>query len=119
MPIASSEILARSYGAKVLTGNPKDVFGLERVSGWEMGGIMGPSSALTEVLYELEVEEAIQREIDGESTATNIVHWCVRKDPSLQLQIVEFFKDGRIVDPCVGDQCVRTDAYCDPISNFR
>jgi hypothetical protein len=119
VPIASSEILARSYGASILTGNPRDVFGLTRVQGWEMGGAMGPSSAITEVVYERENAEAREREDDGESVMPNNVHWCVRKDPSLQLQIVEFFKDGRIVDPCISDNCIRTEAYCDPSAGSR
>ena len=75
---------------------------------------MGPSSALTEILYQREVEEATKRAAEGqEDGGFNKVHYCVRHDPALQQQIVEFFKDGRIIDPCISDQCIRSQAYCD------
>jgi len=108
VPTMAAEILARSYGAKTLPGNPRDVYGIPRV-GAAAGSQVGPRCAYTEVLYEKEYGELPEGD---ETPDFNNVHFCVRLDSALQEQIVEFINEGVIVDPCEIDSCIRTKAWC-------
>ncbi|GMI16432.1 hypothetical protein TrLO_g9253 [Triparma laevis f. longispina] len=109
VPSMAAEVLARTYGAKILPGNPKDVYGCERVSAAGPGSV-GPTSALTEVLYQHEYDSMPGADSD-EPPDFNRVHYCVRQDTALQEQIVEFINEGVIVDPCEADGCLRERAW--------
>ena len=108
VPTMAAEVLARSYGAKTLPGTHRSVYGVP-VASAAAGSNPGPRSALTEILYQKEFSG-----LPSDDTAPdfNMVHFCVRQDPALQEQIVEFINEGVIVDPCEVDGCVRTKAWC-------
>jgi hypothetical protein len=104
----AGEVLARAYEANVLPGKPKEVFGLETVSG-ARGGFPGPRSALTEIMYDSEFRSITNT---FEPAEYNSVHKCVRRDYALQQQIITFIDEGTIVDPCASDNCFRSQAWC-------
>ena len=107
----AAEILARSYGAKLLPGNPRPVFGLDVVqpaNELSVDDEPGPRSAITEIMY---TKEYNQGRLDGKINFNN-VHYCVRQDSALQKQIVQFVSKGIIIDPCENDNCIRQQAWC-------
>ncbi|GMH73986.1 hypothetical protein TrST_g6648 [Triparma strigata] len=110
VPTTAAEVLARTYRAKILPGNPKDIYGLPRVQPAGPGSV-GPRSTLTEVLYQHEYDNMPGAD-SNEAPEFNKVHLCVRHDTALQEQIVEFINEGVIVDPCELDQCIRERAWC-------
>jgi hypothetical protein len=100
VPTIAAEALARGFGALVLKGHPRSVYGLSENDNSEIA----PHVTLTELLYE---EEYAGLPVDDTYGESNSVHVCVRLDESLIEQICEFINTGKVIDPCASDQCHR------------
>jgi hypothetical protein len=104
VPTSASEALARAMGASTLPGNPRSVFGVpESEAANETSS--GPHVALTEILYEKAYSSL---PLDNTVPPSNNVHNCIRWDEAVIMQTSEFANSGRVVDPCLHDQCRRT-----------
>jgi hypothetical protein len=108
VPTNAAEALARALGAKTLPNNPRRIFGIEESQAADETQD-GPDVTLTELLYEKEFESL---PVDDVLAKDNSVHYCVRKDYALIMQITEFASTGRVIDPCEEDQCRRISASC-------
>jgi hypothetical protein len=108
VPALSAEGLARAFSASVLPNNPIAVYGVP--VGDEAGNATdGPYVTLTELLYE---KEYTSLPIDNLALEMNGVHFCVREDPAILLQTIEFINTGRVLNPCAVDSCHRTNVRC-------
>jgi hypothetical protein len=108
VPTNAAEALARALGAKTLPNNPRHIFGID-VSQAADETQDGPDVTLTELLYEKEFNSL---PLDDVPAKHNSVHFCVRTDEALIIQIAEFVNAGRVIDPCEHDQCRRISSSC-------
>ncbi|KAL3940751.1 MAG: hypothetical protein SGBAC_004758 [Bacillariaceae sp.] len=101
----STEAMARSMNSSILANNPRTtIFGVPIGNTANMTSV-GPVVTLTEVQYENEYSRLPE---DNILPFDNRVHFCVRWDSALRAQVVEFANTGRVIDPCVADQCMRS-----------
>lgn len=108
-----SEILARAYSAETFANNPKAVFGLGIHRGpFENLSSTSGSAIYTELLYESDALSIQYDKTKSGDVVHNDVHLCTRLDPAIQHQIEEFVNNGRIIDPCESDGCIRSKAWC-------
>lgn len=104
VPIGACEAMTRAMHGSTLPNNPRTIYGIP-VESPGNGTWEGPRVTLTELMYE---EEYSSLPVDNTLPAWgNSVHWCVRWDAALIKQVEEFANTGRIIDPCVEDQCRR------------
>lgn len=100
----STEAMARAMNSSTLPNNPRAIFGVPIENPAETTST-GPKVTLTEIQYEFEYSGLPK---DNALPLDNRVHFCVRWDSALREQVVEFVNTGRIIDPCVADQCLRS-----------
>ena len=102
----AAEALARGLNASVVPHNPREPFGIPRLTSDSHSSV-----TLTEILY---TEELASLPTDDVYAHANAVHFCLRVDPAVNVQIAEFVKSGKVLDICVLDGCSRHNAhlYC-------
>lgn len=93
--ISTSHALARAFNASLLSNRPRPIFGLPTMPAAN-GSSLGPAATFSELVYLPE---------------TN-THACIRLDPAILEQTVEFLNTGRVIDPCSGRDCYRTADEC-------
>lgn len=103
-----AEILARAFNASAMPLSPRDIFGVP-VSPAVNSSSNDQTSVISEVLYKREYSSLPS---GNNVVKRNSVHWCTRLDASLQAQLVEFIASGKIINPCVEDECIRPNATC-------
>eukprot|EP00578_Thalassiosira_sp_NH16_P018857 CAMPEP_0181089100 /NCGR_PEP_ID=MMETSP1071-20121207/7127_1 /TAXON_ID=35127 /ORGANISM="Thalassiosira sp., Strain NH16" /LENGTH=796 /DNA_ID=CAMNT_0023171035 /DNA_START=286 /DNA_END=2676 /DNA_ORIENTATION=- len=104
VPTSACEGMARAMNASTLPNNPRSVFRVPVAQAANQ-----PNAILTELMYEKEYNSL---PLDNTLPEKNSVHFCVRWDHAMIDQIVEFANTGKIIDPCVDDQCRRQFAHC-------
>jgi hypothetical protein len=110
IPKIATEALARAYNASILPNNPRqDIFGIP-ISPAANESWNGAHVTLTEVLYTKEYRDLPVEGVSGDND--NVVHVCLRQDCSLIAQLAVFVNTGRVIDPCIGDRCIRTEIAC-------
>lgn len=108
VPSVAAEALARGLNARLLPYSPRDVFGLTTGKAAD-GSQDGPNATFTELMYDDVYKSLPEKNI---ASPSNNVHFCVRRDPAMVKQVVEFINSGRVLDPCVADGCHRKDHGC-------
>ncbi|KAG7344243.1 hypothetical protein IV203_022251 [Nitzschia inconspicua] len=110
VPTIAAEALARSLGASTLPNTPRAIFGISQAPAASSdGSTLGPDVTLSELLYEREFNSL---PLDDRFASENSVHWCVRVDKAFVQQMEEFINTGRVLDPCIEDECRRESAVC-------
>eukprot|EP00934_Nitzschia_sp_Nitz4_P003369 Nitzschia sp. Nitz4//scaffold75_size92586//81657//84467//NITZ4_004871-RA/size92586-processed-gene-0.30-mRNA-1//1//CDS//3329557753//3359//frame0 len=108
VPTIAAEAMTRAMGGATLPHNPRTVFDVPTLAAanatWD-----GPNVTLTELLYEKEFSSL---PLSDEARTNNKVHFCVRHDENLILQLEEFVNTARVIDPCIEDKCRRAKANC-------
>lgn len=111
VPTVACEALARGYGATTLPNSPRDIFNIPTAdfTDIQLSASKSPPAVLTELKYVKEYEELPE----GDRTRhSNLVHFCVRQDPNLIMQLTKFINEGEIIDPCETDGCIRDHVTC-------
>ena len=108
VPTIAAEALARGLGASILPNNPRKIYGIPQAEAANET-YQGPHVALTELLYE---KEYAGLPVDDVYADGNSVHICLRRDAVMLRQLAEFLNTGRIVDPCLGNGCIRKESSC-------
>jgi hypothetical protein len=117
VPTSAAESLTRAMGGSTFQDISRDIFGVpteeaavEVVAGESSSSSwQGPHVTLTELLFEKEYSSL---PMDDKAPPHNNVHNCVRLDQAMIRQLEEFANTGRVIDPCIGDQCRRLSADC-------
>jgi hypothetical protein len=110
IPTLATEALARAYNASILPNNPRSqIFGISKMSATNDTD-KTPHVVWTELLYASEYQTTPMNNDDN--AMTNTIHECLRQDCALIGQVVEFINYGRIIDPCLNDNCLRKTIPC-------
>jgi len=109
VPTIAAEALARAMHGATLPSNPRAIYGVGTQPAASNATWNGPNVTLTELLYEKEYSSLPLNDVRAPD---NLVHLCVRLDSAFIYQIEEFTNSGKVVDPCVEDECRRISADC-------
>lgn len=104
----ASEALGRAFNASLPPSSPRQIFGIPTVLASGLS-VNDPHVTLTEVMYDREFEGLLD---DNKVNERNRIHYCLRKDKAMLLQVAEFINTGRVVDPCIKDGCHRSGIPC-------
>ncbi|GKY97657.1 hypothetical protein MPSEU_000724000 [Mayamaea pseudoterrestris] len=108
VPTFAAEALARGFGAVILPGNPRNIYGID-VDHFATEPDHQPRAILTELLYE---QEYLGLSVDNKIGSPNSVHDCVRRDGAMIKQVTAFLSRGEIINPCLRDGCIRHLSDC-------
>jgi hypothetical protein len=111
IPTIATEALVRALNASTVPHNPRsDVFGVTRVLAER--SLNDSVAVWTEVLFEDEYRSASRNNKASPPDKTNLIHQCLRQDCALIAQMTEFIQSDTIIDPCEGDDCLRSEISC-------
>jgi len=111
VPTIACEALARGLNAETLPNGPREIYEIPVADFTDirLGASETPPAILTELMY---LDEYDHLPAGDRKRHINSVHFCVRQDPLLIMQITEFVNEGEIIDPCELDRCIRTRVTC-------